>query len=181
MKRILSRRKSLRGHDAPLLRSSSALSAAMLIACFLIAPSLAGQEAPLLTVEKISVEPARPGPDTLCKLRVTLRNAGKEIASQLDFRVSINGQELAVYRNQLFMFPVEPGQTAEIKLYNFWSTETSRPMPQDGKLKIELTLVGAQWMKIRTEDEVEVWEPLGPVENLPSASELTVEMAKGSG
>jgi len=165
-----------------LRRSHSVLLAAVIAVGFFIAPSLPGQEegqpGPLLTVEKITVEPASPGPDTLCKLRVTLRNAGKEIASQLDFRVSINGQELAVYRNQLFMFPIEPEQTAEIKLYNFWSTETSRAMPKDGKLKIEVSLVGAQWMKIETEEEVEIWKPLGPVDHLPVAGDLTLEMTK---
>jgi hypothetical protein len=163
-------------------RSHSILLAAVIAIGFFVAPSLPGQEegqaTPLLTVEKIAVEPANPGPDTLCKLQVTLRNAGKEIASQLDFRVSINGQELAVYRNQLFMFPVEPEKTAEIKLYNFWSTETSRTMPKDGKLNIEVSLVGAQWMKIETEEEVEVWKPLGPVDHLPVAGNLTLEMAK---
>ena len=163
-------------------QTHSALLAAVIAIGFFIAPSLSSQEegqaTPLLTVEKISVEPASPGPDTLCKLRVTLRNAGKEIASQLDFRVSINGQELPVYRNQLFMFPIEPDQTAEIKLYNFWSTETSRSMPKDGKLNIEVSLVGAQWMKIETEEEVEVWKPLGPVDHLPVVGNLTLEMAK---
>jgi hypothetical protein len=163
-------------------QTHSALLAAVIAIGFFIAPSLPsqeeGQSTPLLTVEKISVEPASPGPDTLCKLRVTLRNAGKEIASQLDFRVSINGQELPVYRNQLFMFPIEPDQTAEIKLYNFWSTETSRSMPKDGKLNIEVSLVGAQWMKIETEEEVEVWKPLGSVDHLPVVGNLTLEMAK---
>lgn len=163
-------------------RSHPVLLAAVIAVCLLLAPALAaqeeGQSTPLLTIEKISVEPDNPGPDTLCKLRVTLRNAGKEIASQLDFRVSINGQELAVYRNQLFMFPVAPEQTADIKLYNFWSTETSRPMPKDGKLNIEVSLVGAQWMKIETEEDVEVWTPLGPVDNLPVTGNLTLEMAK---
>lgn len=163
-------------------RTHSALLAAVIAIGFFIAPSLPsqeeGQSTPLLTVEKISVEPASPGPDTLCKLRVTLRNAGKEIASQLDVRVSINGQELPVYRNQLFMFPIEPNQTAEIKLYNFWSTETSRSMPKDGKLNIEVSLVGAQWMKIETEEEVEIWKPLGPVDHLPVVGNLTLEMAK---
>lgn len=162
--------------------SLSVLVTAVIVIGLLIASSLSSQEdsqaTPQLTVEKISVEPVNPGPDTLCKLRVTLKNAGKEIASQLDFRVSINGEELAVYRNQLFMFPVEPEQSAEIKLYNFWSTETSRSMPKDGKLNIEVSLVGAQWMKIETEEEVEVWKPLGPVDHLPVAANLTLEMGK---
>ena len=51
-------------------------------------------------------------------------------------------------------------------------------MPKDGKLKIEVSLVGAQWMKIETEEEVEIWKPLGPVDHLPVVGDLTLEMTK---
>ena len=132
----------------------------------------------LLTVESVKVEPADPGPDTVCRLAVEVGNQGTEIASQLDFKVEINGQPLAVYRNQLFMFPVQPGETATIQLYNFWSTETSRPMPGDGKLAVEVALVEAQWMSIADEDGVEVWKPLGAVEGLPSSAAATLTMKK---
>lgn len=132
----------------------------------------------LLTVESVKVEPGDPGPDTLCRLAVEVRNQGTEKASQLDFKVEINGQPLAVYRNQLFMFPVAPGETATIQLYNFWSTETSRPMPSDGKMAVEVALVEAQWMSIADEDGVEVWKPLGAVEGLPSSADTTLAMKK---
>ncbi len=135
-------------------------------------------EAPQVTIESITVEPSSPAADTLCKLTVKLRNQGTEIASQLDFKVSINGQSLPVYRNQLFMFPVPAGDSAEIKLYNFWSTETSRPMPSNGKLEVEVTLAAAQWTKVSMEDEVEVWEPLGEVAGLPQARSITLEMKR---
>ena len=124
------------------------------------------------------MEPTAPGADTLCKLQVTLQNNGTEVASQLDFKVTINGQELPVYRNQLFMYPVQPQQSAQIQLYNFWSTETSRPMPADGKLTVEVSLTAAQWMKIAMEDEVEVWEPLGPIDGLPSSQSVTLTMQR---
>lgn len=140
-------------------------------------PALA-QEARPLTVEALIVEPATPGPDTLCKLKVRLANAGDRTVSQLDFNVKINGQDLPVYKNQLFMFPVSPGESAEIPLYNFWSTETSRPMPANGKLVIEVTLVAAQWMEIKDEEGVEVWRPLGPVEGLPASETQTLSMSK---
>ena len=85
---------------------------------------------------------------------------------------------MPVYRNQLFMYPLEAGKTAEIKLYNFWSTETSRPMPADGKLKVDVTLAGAQWTRISMEDDVEVWEPLGEVTGLPISKSVTLEMTR---
>ena len=139
----------------------------------------AGEQKPsLLKIESVMVEPTKPGPDTLCKLRVAVRNDGDEIASQLDFKVKINGQELAVYRNQLFMYPVEPKQSSEIKLYNFWTTETSRSMPEDLKLTVEVSLVEARWMKIEMEDGVEVWTPLGDVDGLPVSQSVTLSMSK---
>jgi hypothetical protein len=136
------------------------------------------QEAPPIAIEVVTVEPATPGPDTLCKLTVKLANSGDRTASQLDFKVTINGQELPVYGNQLFMFPVPAGETVDIPLYNFWSTETSRPAPTDGKLNIEVTLAAAQWMEIKVEAEVEVWQPLGPVEGLPVSETLALSMSQ---
>lgn len=133
---------------------------------------------PQITVEAISVEPSSPAVDTLCRLEVTVKNHGSEIASQLDFKVKINGQALPVYRNQLFMFPLEPGKSSDIKLYNFWSTETSRPAPEDGKLTVEVALVAAQWTKVSMEDDVEVWQPLGAVGGLPHAASVTLEMKR---
>lgn len=134
--------------------------------------------APLVTLEAISVEPETPSADTLCKLKVTVQNKGTEVASQLDFKVKINDQDLPVYRNQLFMYPVRPEESAEIQLYNFWSTETSRPMPADGKLTVEVTLAAAQWTKISMEDDVEVWQPLGPIDGLPSTKSVTLTMQR---
>ena len=133
---------------------------------------------PPLTLEVVHVGPERPAPDTLCRLSVTLRNGGERIASQLGFTVTIDGQALPVYRNQLFMFPVAAGEAAELRLYNFWSTETSRPPPADGRLTVEVRLVEAQWMDIRDEDGVEVWTPLGAVTGLPVAASVTLEMSK---
>ncbi len=156
----------------------------------LLAPAaLHGQEAaaegkakpaPVLSVEQIVVEPGDPGPDTLCRLRVKLKNSGDRIASQLGFTVRINGQELPVYGNQLFMYPLEAGAVSELKLYNFWSTETSRPMPADGRLELEVVLKEAVWMDISTDDEgVEVWTPQGAIEGLPVSAKITLAMKKG--
>ncbi len=135
--------------------------------------------APTLSIEQVIVEPSNPGADTLCRLRVKLGNQGTQTASQLAFKVALNGQDLGVYGNQLFMFPVEPGVDNELKLYNFWTTETSRSMPKDGKLKVEVTLTEARWMKIADDEEgVEVWSPLEDVEGLPVSKSVTLEMKK---
>lgn len=153
-----------------------------LVALAALVPAAGAQDeetAPKLTLEAIIVEPEAPAVDTLCKLRVKIRNDGEQTASQLGFTVKSNDVELPVYLNHLFMYPVEPGATAEIPLYNFWSTETSRPEPADGKLRLEVTLREAEWMSIEMEDDVEVWRPLGAVENLPSTLAVTLSMAGG--
>ena len=81
----------------------------------------------LLKIVAVEVQPANPGPDTLCKLRVRLKNSGKEPASDLSFRVTVNGQRLASYVNHNFRTPLEPGKDTEMPLYNFWSSEAGRP------------------------------------------------------
>ncbi len=94
------------------------------------------------------------------------------------FRVRINGQDLPVYQNQVFYTVVDPGATATLRLHNFWSTETSRPVPKDGKLTIEVTLAEARWMEVQTKDGTEVWTPAGAVEGLPSSKSVTLTLAK---
>lgn len=162
----------------------------LLVASLLAAGPATGQEeeaaAPtaLLKIEAISVEPQSPAADTLCRLRVKISNAGEQIASRFGFSVTLNGQDLGVYGNQLFMFPVAPGTTEEISLYNFWTTETSRAMPADGKLRVEVALQEAVWtqmaMETDEEGEIEVWTPIGPVENLPVTAAVTLQMKAGS-
>jgi len=172
--------------QAPFSHPTFALATAVaLVLAVAVASSSLAQEAaePELTLTKIDVQPPNPGADTLCKLTVTVRNTGERKASQLGFAVHLNGQSLTVYDNQLFMYPVPAGGELEIPLYNFWTTETSRPkMPEDGKLVVEVALNEAQWMDIsiekemverggeQVEEEVEVWTPLGPVEQLPTTA-----------
>jgi hypothetical protein len=135
-------------------------------------------EPALLSIDSVVVEPQKPGADTLCRLKVRIENRHQQVASQLGFSVKINGQELPVYRNQLFMFPLEPGKVGELSLFNFWTTETSRPMPSDGKLRVEVALLEAQWMEIKMVEEVETWTPLGEVAGLPASASVTVEMSR---
>lgn len=162
------------------LRNAVLPIAVMLFAASWTGPFVLAQEAdedPAMVLESVAVEPSSPAVDTLCRLRVTIRNDGSEVASQLGFKVTVNGVELPVYRNQLFMYPVPPGETVEVPLYNFWSTETSRPAPRDGKLRIEVELSEAEWMEIEMEEDVEVWTPLGAVDGLPVTVSRTLALA----
>jgi hypothetical protein len=133
---------------------------------------------PGLLLETVKVDPASPGPDTLCKLSVTIRNAGPRTASALGFRVKMDGKELAVYGNELFFRPIAAGSTADVKLHNFWSNETGRPFPTSGKMTVEVTLTEAKWMDVKTENGVEVWTPVGPVEGLPVSKSITLTLKK---
>lgn len=152
----------------------------LLVAIAVYAQEPEGEAPPMLSIEEIVVEPSKPAADTLCRLSVKIANQGEEIASQLGFQVKLNGQELVVYGNQLFMYPLAPGATSEVKLYNFWTTETSRSMPADGKLNVEVALTEARWMSIEDDDEgVEVWTPLGDVTGLPVSNRVTLEMDTG--
>jgi hypothetical protein len=134
---------------------------------------------PPLAIEEVVIEPAAPTATTLCRLRVKLKNAGSEPASMLRFKVTVAGHELPVYRNQMFLQPLAPGQVSELKLYNFWASETGRPAPADGKMAVEVTLTEAKWMKVGPDASgVETWEPLGPVPGLPLAKSVTVALKK---
>ena len=165
-----------------LARTKAALLAAVLLVSLAgVSPAQQAEgekKPPAVVVEEVTVEPAAPGPDTLCRLTVKLKNGGSQIASLFAFAVEINGHPLPVYVEELFAFPVDAGSAADLRLYNFWSTETGRPAPADGKLTVAVRLEEAQWMEITTEDKVEVWTPTGAVEGLPSAASVTLKMKK---
>ncbi len=157
------------------------LAAVAVFAAGLADPSRA-QEAeakkPAVVVEAITVDPAAPGPDTLCQLTVKLKNSGSKIASLFAFRVEINGHQLPVYDRELFAFPVDPGASADLRLFNFWTTETGRPAPGDSKLTVAVALEEARWVEITSEDKVEVWTPAGAVEGLPAAASVSLKMKR---
>jgi hypothetical protein len=133
---------------------------------------------PALSIESVKVEPASPRPDTLCRLTVTLKNAGEQRASALEMLVRVNGRELPAYRKRLYLTAVEPGATREVRLLNFWSTETGRPAPGDGKLNVEVTLSRASWMQKTARDGAEVWTPKGDIPGLPITRSVTLTLAK---
>ncbi|HEX9734713.1 MAG TPA: hypothetical protein VGG06_22300 [Thermoanaerobaculia bacterium] len=144
------------------------------------AQETAAKEAPPpLAIEAVRIEPSAPAADTLCQLRVVVRNAAERPVSALDFGVALGGTQLKVYDQQLFLENLAPGATTEIRLYNFWTTETGRPAPADGKLRVTVTLRAAQWVAITTEDDgTEVWTLGEPVPGLPVEKELVVPLSK---
>lgn len=133
---------------------------------------------PQVTVEAVTVEPASPAAETLCRLKVTLKNAGKDYASGLELTVRLNGRELPAYKNRIFYDPLPPGATKEVKLFNFWSSEAGRPAPADGKLTVEVSLVSASWMSREVKEGAEVWAPLAAVPGLPASKSTVLRLAK---
>lgn len=129
-----------------------------------------------LVLENVKVEPASPGADTLCRLTVTLRNTGERQASAMEFAVKINGRDVRAYKNRLFLQPIAPGATREIRLLNFWSNESGRPLPTDGKLAVEVTLARASWMGKEAKGGADVWTPLGLADGLPLTHSLSLSM-----
>jgi len=117
----------------------------------------------LLRIIAINVQPTQTAPATLHQLKVRVGNSGREPASDLRFQVSINGQRLPIYANQSYMTLVPAGKEIDVQLYNFWSGETGRPFPKDGRLAIEVQLTGARWVNqtagVGTSNEV---QPLPP-------------------
>lgn len=157
------------------------MKTALLLAALLLSPARAQEKPapPAVTIEAVKVEPAAPGPDTLCRLSVSLKSSGDRVASAFEIAVKVDGREIPSSKGRLYLQPLEPGKTGEIRLPNFWSTEAGRPAPQDGRLAVEVVLVGASWMERESRDGAEVWRPLGPVPGLPVAKTLTLTLAKG--
>jgi hypothetical protein len=151
------------------------------LAALLLSPARAQekQAAPAVTIEVVKVEPAAPGPDTLCRLSVSLKNSGDRMASAFEIAVRVNGRELPSSKGRLYLQPLEAGRSGAIRLPNFWSTEAGRPAPKDGRLAVEVALVGASWMEREIQGSAEVWRPLGPVPGLPVAKTLTLTLVKG--
>jgi hypothetical protein len=124
---------------------------------------------PPVSLEAVLVTPADPGPDTLCRLSVVLKNQADRSLSSFGFKVSVNGTDLHVYENQRYLEVLKPGETRTLELYNFWSSETHRPPKKDGSLQVEVSLVEARWVTMAMEDKVPTWTLLEPVTQLPPA------------
>lgn len=111
-----------------------------------------------LTLASVDVTPEEPTAETLCQLSVTLQNSSDQPISGLRFAVSVNGHSLPVYDKQVFLDVVPPGGEVAVPLYNFWVTETHRPLPAKGPLTVEVRVTDARW----TKREMEPLEPAKP-------------------
>ena len=161
-------------HPRTLRHCLAAVLAALLLPSSSPAAETAKPTPPPLAIVAVTATPADAGADTLCQLRVDVANKGDRIASQLAFAVKVNGHDLPVYRNHLFMQRLDPGKTTSLRLFNFWTTETGRPAAADGKYHVEVTLLNAKWYDIALKDNVEEWTPRDPVSNLPVTATTTV-------
>jgi hypothetical protein len=156
-----------------------ALSGSLLGAVFVHGSALAQAAKPGLVLEAAEVTPAKAPGDALCQLRARIRNGGEAIAAAFVFAVRVDGKEIPVYRNHVFMDPIEPGETRALRLYGFWTSETGRPLPASGDLDVEVTLQEARWMKVEKDaGGARVWHDLGAVEGLPQTVQRTIEIAR---
>jgi len=130
----------------------------------------------LLGLESLEVEPAKPGPKTLCKLRVRIRNKGGQAATSFLFGVRINGQELPVYKHHVYLQTIAAGADDAVQLFNFWTTESGRPTPQDGQLRLEVALKEARWVEIKRDGNVTEYKLLGNVGGLPVAVDRVIPL-----
>ena len=109
-----------------------------------------------------------------------MRNSGDRAVYSFGFDVELNGRALPVYEKQLFLQVIEAGESAEVALYNFWTSETGRPAPEDGRLEVVVRLREARWVEVSEVEEdgetVEVWTPVGEVAGLPQAASRTLEL-----
>ena len=137
------------------------------------------EPSPQISIQALEIQPDSPTADQLCRLTLRLRNGGSAILSRLVFRVALNGREIPVYRNHMFLTRIQPGSTETLQLFNFWTTESGRPAPADGILRVEVTLVDATWVRMETDEEGTTWYPEGPVPGLPISisTELTLRDA----
>ena len=146
----------------------------------LLAVTAASADEPEVVLEGFEVTPAAPGPETLCRLTATVRNDGGRAAYSFGFDVELNGVALPVYEKQLFLQVIEAGETSVVALYNFWTSETGRPAPADGRLEVLVRLREARWVDVSEVEEdgetVEVWTPAGDVSGLPQTASRTLKL-----
>ena len=140
-----------------------------------LAPFLAGAlvsraDAADVHVDAIVIQPASPGPATLCELKVRLKNAGNRTVSYFRFNVKIDGQEAPPYKLYTHVVNIEPGATGVLALSNFYSP------PEARAFEIQVILVEAQWVEVKKEGSSSTTTPSGPVAGLPTGASLSVKM-----
>ena len=159
-------------------RSAAVIAAS--VAVLFVVTSAAQAPAPEVVLAGFEVTPAAPGPETLCRLVATVDNKGRRAVYGFGFDVELDGRPLPVYEKQLFLQVIEAGESGEVALYNFWTSERGRPAPADGKLAVVVRLREARWVEVTEVEEdgetVEVWTPVGDVAGLPQTASRTLEL-----
>ncbi len=176
--RITSRARSAR--SAAVIAASVAVLFAVLFVVASAAQESAQAPAPEVVLAGFEVTPAAPGRETLCRLVATVDNNGRRAVYGFGFDVELDGRPLPVYEKQLFLQVIEAGESGEVALYNFWTSERGRPAPADGKLAVVVRLREARWVEVTEVEEdgetVEVWTPVGDVAGLPQTASRTLEL-----
>ena len=85
--------------------------------------------------------------------------------------MTVNGKRLGNFINHTFMSTLDAGKETDVPLFNFWSSEYSRPYPSDGRLIIEVGLIGARWVAPGATNAATL---AGPVQPLPSSFSVTL-------
>lgn len=127
----------------------------------------------LASIEMSAAETELP---RLVSLSVGIANESERPITALGFEVVVEGVSLPVYDNQLFMQRLAPGETTTVDLYNFWSGETGRPNPTDGKLDVTVRLREAKWLTVSKEGTTDVWEVGDAVPGLPLEVQKTLSL-----
>jgi hypothetical protein len=115
-----------------------------------------------LRIVTIDVQPTNPGPETLCRLRVTLRNSGSGTVADVKFEVKVNGHRLVTYLNHAWYVALASGKDLDLQLFNFWSSESGRVFPKDGRLTVEVRIAEAHWEAARPGSVGDAILPLPP-------------------
>jgi|CXWL01.1.fsa_nt_gi hypothetical protein len=152
-----------------------------LLSALLLATAGAGAEPPPspLALEAVLVTPESPAADTLCRLTVKVSNRSDRPVTALAFTVSLGDHELPVYRNQIYLQAFPPGTTTELRLYNFWTSETGRPAPGSGVLPVKVTLREAKYVTVtKAENGDETWQLGEAVGGLPVVVEKVLRLGK---
>ena len=131
---------------------------------------------PPLTIDSIRVTPDAPTASTLCHLTIAVTNATDRPISRLGLAVTVNGRPVKAYERTLYMQTLRPHATTEIPLYNFWTTESSRPASADNRLVLEVAVVRAAWTIVTTPAGVPTMAAAGSVAPLPAAKRIVVPL-----
>jgi hypothetical protein len=139
---------------------------------FLAGITLASRsEAADVAVDAILVEPASPAPDTLCGLKVRLKNGGTRPVSYFRFKIQVDGKDVPQYDIQSYAIDIDAGATREVLLNNFWTSSVAKPFD----MKVEL--LEAQWVQVKREATSTTITPVEPVAGLPVGASLSVKVS----